>query len=49
METKSLTNSTKATTKKSQQKKLRVDIPNQLDINNVYNPKYDVIQLMSTR
>ncbi|CAG8554810.1 9100_t:CDS:1 [Diversispora eburnea] len=49
METKNLTNSTKETTKKPQQKKLRVDIPKQLDINNVYNPKYDVIQLMSTR
>ncbi|CAG8603395.1 4968_t:CDS:1 [Diversispora eburnea] len=49
METKSLTNSTKVTTKKPQQKKLRVDIPKHLDINNVYNPKYDVIQLISTK
>ncbi|CAG8556844.1 5433_t:CDS:1 [Diversispora eburnea] len=49
MEPKSLTNSTKVTTKKPQQKKLRVDIPKHLDINNVYNPKYDVIQLISTK
>ena len=49
METKSLTNSTKVATKKPHQKKFREEIPKQLDINNVYNPKYDVIQLMSTR
>ncbi|RHZ75158.1 hypothetical protein Glove_217g159 [Diversispora epigaea] len=49
METKSLTNPTNVTSKKPHQKKLRVEIPKQLNINNVYNPKYDVIQLMSTR
>ncbi|RHZ75076.1 hypothetical protein Glove_217g91 [Diversispora epigaea] len=49
MEAKSLTNSTKVAAKKPHQKKFREEIPKQLDINNVYNPKYDVIQLMSTR
>ncbi|RHZ75042.1 hypothetical protein Glove_217g74 [Diversispora epigaea] len=49
METKSLTNSTKVTAKKPRQNKYREEIPIQLDIDNVYNPKYDVIQLMSTR
>ncbi|RHZ58671.1 hypothetical protein Glove_372g89 [Diversispora epigaea] len=49
METKGLANSTKVTTKKPHQKKFGEEIPKQLDINNVYNPKYDVTQLMSTK
>ncbi|CAG8573764.1 5890_t:CDS:1 [Diversispora eburnea] len=47
METKSLT--TKLTIKKSHKKKFSEEIPKHLDINNVYHPKYDVTQLMSTR
>ncbi|CAG8560754.1 10085_t:CDS:1 [Acaulospora morrowiae] len=35
--------------KKSQQKRLRVDIPSDLDLDRVYNPRYPVLQLMSTR
>ncbi|CAG8564835.1 2973_t:CDS:1 [Diversispora eburnea] len=46
METKSLTTSTKTNTKK---RELRKEIPKELDINDVYNPRYDVTQLMSTR
>ncbi|RHZ73258.1 hypothetical protein Glove_232g189 [Diversispora epigaea] len=49
MEIKGLTNSTKVTTKKPYQKKFREEIPKQLDINKVYNPKFDVIKLMHTR
>ncbi|RHZ54318.1 hypothetical protein Glove_428g46 [Diversispora epigaea] len=49
MTAKSLKNSTKVITKKLYRKKLREKIPKELNINNVYNPKYDVLKLMSTR